>query len=398
MKLYAYVARDSGGRKLKGVLEAANEVQLIQNLREHGYTLISLSLHQEKKHLLEPRVSAKELAVICRQLSTVLRVGMPILQGIKLIQKQVKQKRLKEILVQVEQDLKKGDSLTEAFQKHSSFFPPLFIRMLYSAEMSGNIEQVLKIMAENFQKEHQIKSKIKKALIYPSFILGFALVMAQLLILFALPTFMEMFERANLPLPMVTKLLIAVEQGLRAYGLFILLLLVLFLLLAKELLTWEPFRKRVDYMLYHAPLLGRTVKKLVTFRFSQTLRDLYASGLGIEQALQIAAEVVNNSYIVDKVSQIREEVHNGLSVAAALQQSGVFPDLLVSMIQVGEETGDLETLLTDVAEYNQFELEQEIEQMIALIEPILLILVGMLVASIIVAILLPMYDSMLVVQ
>lgn len=392
---FQFTARDRSGQKLKGVLHANSETEVIQNLQQHGYTLTHCVVNSKETRLFESKIPLKELAVMWRQLGTFVRVGIPVIQGIKTIMQHVKHAKLKEILEQVIIDLSAGVSLIDAFEKHDRFFPPLLVKMFYAADAGGNLDQALIVLVDHLQKEYQVRKKVKRAFIYPAFILVFAVIMVHVLILFALPTFAGMYDKTNAPLPMITRILLQMEQFMNQYGVLATIGALIVGIALIKTITISKHRSTIDHLLLHLPIIGKVNNKVAVYRFSQTLRDLYISGVSIDRSMHIASEVVNNQFIMQGVTKAREQISNGVSIAQALQESGVFPHLFISMIHVGEETGDLESLLTDVAEYNRFELEQDMEQIISFIEPSLIIVVGLLVGIIMIGILLPMYDGMM---
>ncbi len=393
-RLYEFTVRDTDGRKLQGVLRAKSEMDLIRQLQLKGYTITAIKEKQSQASRYARKIPAKDVAIMCRQLSTTLRVGIPIIEGIKKISKESGNARLKSVLDQAVNDLSSGMTLSATFAKHTGSFPSLLVKMLQVAEASGNLEHVLHLLSDTFRKEYLIMKKIKGAFIYPVFVLSFALIVVNLLMIYTLPVFQNMFADADAALPWITKTLLYLQQFFARYGLFTVMgIILLFIALAKWFTT-ENGRRFRDYVLLHLPLVAKFVKKVETYRFSQTLRDLYASGIPIEKALQITSEVAGNKYFSEAISHARDAVRRGKQMSETLIQSPLFPDLLISMVKVGEETGELETLLQEVSEYMQNELEEEINQLVALIEPTLIILVGIMVAAMMAAIIIPMYDSM----
>jgi type IV pilus assembly protein PilC len=374
-------------------MEASSETNVIRSLKENGFIATRIEEKQEETPFLQRKVPLKELALVCRQLSAMIRTGVPIIQAIRTVKEQIKNKKLHEILDSVSRDIANGDTVAEAFNKHQRYFPTLFNKLLYAAEVSGELDKVLYTLSESFQKDIKIRSKLRSAFTYPVFILVFAFIMVTALIVFVLPTFVNLF--GNTDLPFITKMLMGTNQFLSKNGLYVLIAIGVLVFLAINWGKSKDGRKQIDYFLCRLPIFGDLVRKNVTFRFSQTLHDLHSSGVLIEKSLQIVSEVVNNAYYQKEIEKVREEVMEGSDIASALQRSGIFPYTLISMIRIGEESGELDILLKDVSEYSQNELEQRISEVTSFIEPLLLIIVGVFVGLAIIGILLPMYDGMM---
>lgn len=394
-QIYEFLARSQNGDRVKGRIEANSKINVIRSLQDNGYFPTHIEEKKEERPLFQRKVPLKELVLVCRQLGTMVRTGVPIIQAIQTIKKQIKNKRLGEILDSVIRDIANGDTLAEAFHKHQQYFPLLFIKLLFAAEASGNLDEVLHTLAESFQKEIKLRSKLKNAFTYPTFILIFAIIMITGLIIFVLPTFVSMFKNTGVELPFITRVLIGMNQFFAQNGWFVLMGLMIILFLVIRWGKSEAGRNKVDYLVCQLPIIGDMLNKHVTFRFSLTLYDLQSSGVLIEKSLQIVSEVITNSYFSKKIQMVREQVIKGSSIANALEQSGIFPHVLVSMVRIGEESGELDTMLKDVSEYSQDELDQKISETTAFIEPLLLIVVGLFIGLAIIGILLPMYDGMM---
>lgn len=392
-QIYQFSARDNNGRLFKGDIEAYSEQDLIRKLENSGYIVTHIEEKQEHR-LFQKKIPNKELAFFCRQLSSMIRTGVPIIQAINLAETQVKNKKLKEVLGQVTNDLLNGENLSKSFQKHERFFPPLFINMLFASEESGELDHVLNLLADSFQTTHQVTGKVRAAFAYPIVIIIFANIVSLGLILYALPTFLTMFENKREELPIITKILLLIHNGLMNYGLILLILLFLLVLLGMKLLTNPNVRKWVDFQLIKTPLVGRLITDVMVYRFSQCIHDLYKSGISIDRSLDITAKIISNKYFSKEIRDISGEIRSGVELGNALEKRAIFPSILVSMVKVGEETGDLDLLLEDLSNYTKKELEMKVSQMTSLIEPLLLIVIGLMVGSIIIGILLPMYDGM----
>ncbi|MGO4890564.1 type II secretion system F family protein [Anaerobacillus sp. MEB173] len=398
MQSYKFFARDNYGKRINGKMEAHSPLEIVRKLEGTGYTVTRVEEKKHDRNLFEKKVSLKELAVLCRQLSTMVRTGVPIIEALNTIGGLVKDKTLKQMLPQISEDIADGSTLAGAFEKHNNHLPPIFVNMLRSAEVSGDLDHTLNVLAENFQNDHKVRSKVKSALAYPIVIIIFANAMIFGLITFALPTFIGMFEGTDTPLPLITQILIVINRFITNQGIILFITLIILTVIGVKWGTTESGRRAIDYSLMKLPLVGDLVTKTVVYRFSQSLRDLYESGISVDESLAMTSKIVNHSYFSKSIDRAREEIRKGADIASSLDKSGLFPPVLISMLRVGENTGDLNTLLTDVATYSQRELEQKIDLFISLIEPILIVSIGIVVGGVIVGILLPMYDGMLLIN
>jgi type IV pilus assembly protein PilC len=396
IQTYAFIARDMNGRKLKGTLNAGSETEAIQSLSRHGYTVTHCAAVRREHHLLERKVSLKDLSVMCRQLGSLLKAGLPITQAVRLVRDQVRYKKLKRVLDQTAAALAAGESVHQAFGKHLHVFPPLFLHMLQAAETTGGLDKKFHDLAVHFQRDYQVRQKIKQAFLYPAFILVFAVVLMNILLLVALPTFIENFA-ADGSLPLLTHVLWTVSRFMSRYGIFTVIgALTAGILLSKSIRTrhrrsWDAWKLRI-------PVVGSLNRKIAAYRFSETLSELTAAGVPINRALDVTSEAVNNRVLTEAVLQARDKVQNGLSISQALQESGVLSGMVVSMIRIGEESGDMAALLKDAAEFSRMELEHDMDRLIALIEPAMIVCIGLLVGTMVIGMMLPVYDGMTQIQ
>lgn len=395
---FLFKARNMGGQKVKGFIQADSEKEAVGSLLQHGYAVTHCSAVRSEPSIFEPKIPLKELAVMCRQLSSFVRTGIPIVEALKTVRQYMSHERLKTVLGFVIADLSAGEPLADSFDRHGRLFPPFFIKMLRVAEEAGNLEQSLTVLADHFQKEYQLRKKIRRALTYPAVVMMFALVMIHSLIMLALPAFADIYGDTQASLPWITQALLDYKAFLDRYAFAAIAVpLTVFPFLAK---WFSAFRKskKFDEFILRVPVAGRIHRKIAVYRFSKTLRDAYAGGVPIDRAIQIASEAVNNRAIAEAAGRARERIQSGASIAAALKESHVFPNMLISMMHAVEESGDIDPLLADVAEFNRFELEQDMEQFISFIEPALMIAVGLVVGLVVIGIVLPLYEGMMLIE
>lgn len=392
--LYDFIAINKSNKRVNGILKANTELDLLTELQSNGYTVTKIKEKKEEKPLFQKKIPLKEMSMFCRQLGTMISVGVPIIHSINIIEEQTKNKRFKDILSKVSGDLSVGNTLYQSFVKHDVFFPPLFTKMIRAAEMGGNLENSMQMLAETFHKDLLVNKRIKSALTYPVIVLILAVVLVTLLIIFVLPIFVDMFKGMNVPIPFLTRVLLGIKDFFVSFGLY---LLILFSFGGYGLFRWmksENGREKVDIFLYRIPVIREILRKMAAYRFSQTLQDLYASGVPIESGLETVSDVINNKYVSNALKDVISDVRRGGGITESLEKTKVFPDLLISMVRIGEETGDMETMLGEVSSYSQYELEQGISQFISIIEPLLIVFIGIFVGAIIISVILPMYESM----
>lgn len=396
-QLYRYSVRNYQGKRITGILEAQSPEDLIRELDSHGYIVTEIK-PVKTESLFQRRWDPKELAVLCHQLSTVIRVGIPIVEGLRKIQQQIGDPHMEKVVGRISEDIFNGQSLTLAFEKQGRYFPPLLVKMLQAGEMTGNMDHVFQLLAEKYRRDYEVQKKIKSAVTYPAIVLIFSFILVGALTLFALPAFTQMFERSQTELPLLTRFVLGIREGIMSHGLLISTFLITAGFAGLQWFSSVRGRRQLDWMNLHVPFISSYIKKLTTYRFSQTLRDLYASGIPIQQALYMVSEAIDHAIIGQAIKAAAVEVGKGKGITEALTDTEMFGGFFLSMVHIGEETGDMEGMLEEVAQYTRAELEQSINQALSLIEPVLIIAVGIMVGGIILSILLPMYDGMMMIN
>jgi len=392
--MYDFTAINKNNSRISGILKANSELDLLKELQGNGYTVTKIREKKEEKPFFQKKISLKEMAMLCRQLGTMVRVGVPILQALNTIERQTDNKLLKNILSKVAGELSVGTTLSTAFEKHDQYFPPLFTKMLRVAEKGGNLENSLALLAETFNKDYLVNKRIKSALTYPIVVLVVAIALVIFLMVFILPIFVDMFKGMDVPLPLLTRILLGIKDFFVSFGLYLLILLGFAGYFLFQWIKTDKGKETIDELLLKIPIVKGILQKVAAYRFSQTLRDLYASGVPIESSLQTVSQVIGNKYISKHLQEVIADIGRGTGITEALEKADIFPDLLISMVRIGEETGDMETMLGEVSNYSQYELEQGINQFVSLIEPLMIIFIGVFVGMIVISVILPIYESM----
>ncbi len=420
MPRYNYVALDSRGNETKGSIEVGSQNEAIGRVKDMGLfpTKITEADKEEKgaakkgkaKAAAKPKagkkggamniqikipflsgkVKPKVLTTFTRQLATLVDAGLPLLRGLRVLEKQERNATLKDILAQLATSIEGGSTFSEALAQHPKVFNRLFINMVKAGELGGVLEVVLKRLAEFSEKAQKIKGKVKAALFYPIAVLIVAIGIMVLLMVFVIPRFKEVFSGMGFKLPWFTTFVMAISDIIR-YNFIrttigVAVVVVMFLLFIKTKFgrhLWDKFQ-------LHVPVFGPVISKVAISRFTRTLGTLVSSGVPILQALTIVRETAGNVIVADAVNKVHESVKEGETITAPLEGSGVFPPMVVSMVDVGEQTGALPEMLMRIADDYDEQVDNAVSAMTSLLEPIMIVFLAVIVGSIVIAMFLPL--------
>jgi type IV pilus assembly protein PilC len=394
---YAYQVRTKEGRVLKGTMEAEGEAQVAQRLRQQGF--IPIQIAKEAKvsmkteiHLLPQKVKLKDLAVFSRQFATMINSGLSLLRTLNILSEQTENPVLAKTIAAVRDDVERGSSLSAAMAKHPKVFSTLFVAMVRAGETGGQLDTVLARLADNYEADYRLRQKVKSAMTYPVVVAGLAVILVTVMLLFVVPTFARMFEGLGGTLPLPTQILLRVSNAAKfLVPLFVGLAVVLRIVYKRLRAANADFRLRADSLKLKLPIFGDLFQKVALSRFSRTLALLLRAGVPVLQALDIVAESTNNEVLTRASQDVRESVRAGESMASPLSRHNVFPPMVVQMIAVGEDTGALDAMLDKVADFYDQEVESTTESLTALIEPIMIAVLGGIVGSMIIALYMPMF-------
>jgi type II secretory pathway component PulF len=393
---YTYKARDEEGVLRTGTVEAASEASAFETLKEHGLIVISVALSPNVSFLdklnLFNRVSAKDLVLFSRQLSTLIDASVPIVQALKILQYQVSSPALQKIVADITQKIEAGESLSTALSYYPNVFSSLYINLVRSAELSGTIKEALNYLANQVEKDYDLRSKIIGAMAYPLFVIVTLVVVGFLMFLFVLPELLSVVREANVDLPLATRLLIAITDFLQNF--WWLLILLLFAAFVGFRYYSQTFGGRyvVDAAKLKAPFFGKLYAKIYIARFTRNLSTLVAGGIPIVKALESVADIIGNKVYHDSLIEVATQVRNGKSVALALSDMPEFPPIVSQMTQIGETTGKLQEILDKLASFYEKEVATTVTALTTLLEPAIMILLGFAVAIMVAGILLPIYN------
>lgn len=402
MSVFEYIALDEKGNQIKGFIDAPGAAAARQKLREENVYPVEINQAQTKKETavsaalkinLWERVSAGEVAVFTRQLSTLLGAGMPLVPSLSILMQQEKNPLLKKTLAQIREQVNEGKSLTEGMSQFPRTFPPFYLNMVRAGEASGTINLVLERLADFSENQQALMSKIRSALAYPIIMFFVGTLVIFLLMAFVVPKITTIFTDMNQTLPLVTIILIKVSNFLKSFWWLIFILLGAGAAAFKYMASGtENGRRMWDNARLKIPLFGQINRKIAIARFCRTLATLLQSGVPLLAAMEIVRNIVNNVIIGDAIHQAAKDLEEGKGLSGPLTKSGLFPPLVTEMIAVGEQSGSLEVMLNRIAAAYENESQSNIMVMTSLLEPVMILVMGLVVGFIVVSILLPIFE------
>ena len=404
-KTYEYAVRDRDGKVVKGRLAAANEAAVASRLRQMGVATISVTEVQTsglQKEISIPgfgnRVTLKDLAVMARQLATMINSGLSLLRALAILAEQTESKALAASLTEVRNDVEAGTALSAALAKHPETFPPLMLSMIRAGETGGFLDEVLLSVASNFEAEVRLRGKVKSAMSYPVVVFAIAILAVVGMLLFIVPIFEGLFSSLGGELPAPTQFLVFLSGVLKwTIGPFVVALLV-FLAWWRKHKHDPAIRERLDPLKLRAPVFGNLAKKIAISRFTRNFGTMIRSGVPLLQALEIVRATSGNFVIEKAARSVQESVRSGQSLSVPLSQHAVFPPMVVQMMAVGEDTGALDDMLAKIADFYDQEVESTTEQLTSLIEPLMIVVLGSLIGGMIIALYMPIFTIFNLVQ
>ena len=400
MPKYRYRALTPDGRIVEGEGEFPSLLSLVDYLNRENLTLISTREVEEKKgkeikiEIPTPfgGVSDRDWSLLCRQLSVLVGAGVGVVEALQLLSEQITNKRLQKALLDVAKLVEEGSSLTAALRKHSNIFPEFIINLVEVGEETGELDLVLRRAADYYEKLAFIKGKVKSASFYPTFVLVIATIIVGGILTFIVPQFESIYKSFGGELPLPTQLLIKTSNILRENFLMITGILLIFAVIFVYLYrTNYNFREGIHKILLRIPKFGEIFEKSAMARFARTMATLFSSGVPIERALEISAKVVGLIPIEKAINQAKNDVLEGKTLWMSLERTKMFPKMVVAMVKVGEESGQIDEMLNSIANFYEEEVDRLIEGIISLIEPMLIVVLGGIIGLILVALYLPIF-------
>jgi type IV pilus assembly protein PilC len=392
MPYFAYTAVDAGGRMVKSVMEADNEALVLNKLREQSMQIVEVKETKRKKaSARRGKLKLKNLVVFSRQFATMIDAGIPILRCLEILTSQTKDPVLKPALESVTLDVKSGLTLHDAMAKHPHVFNKLYVNMIRAAELGGILDTILDRLSGFLEYESEVRSKIKGAMMYPVLVLIFSQLMLFVLFSFVLPKFKEIFEGMNAELPPVTAALFAIGDFMQSKWWVILLLIGGIIFGLKAYAKTPRGRYQVDFFKLKMPVVGELTLKMSIARFCRTFGTLISSGVPMMRSLEIVGETLNNMVLTEAIDETRACIREGQKLSEPLAASGLFPSMVTHMIDVGEESGRLSEMLVKVGDFYDGEVETTIKGLTSMIEPMLIIFLGVVVGFIAISVMTPIF-------
>lgn len=392
MNTYRYIAKDKAGKTLTGMLEGNSDGEVAEVL--HKKELIIVSVQPAKARPVKAKdrkIKLDELVIFSRQLATMIDAGIPLVQALGILSEQIENKNLKNIVVLVRQDIEAGMSFCDALAKHPNVFSEFFINMTRAGEASGMLDQVLDRLATYLEKNAALTRKVKSSLVYPAVVISMALIITALLLLKVVPTFKGIFDLLGGQLPLPTRVLIGISDALRHWFLYIVGVIVGLIFLFKKYISTQKGRYNFDRQKLRFPVLGTLFRKVAIAKFSRTFSTLVKSGVAILNALDIVAKTSGNKVVEEAVMNCRIAVRNGEPIARPLAKSGVFPPIVCRMIGVGEQTGQLEKMLSKIADFYDEQVDAAVAGLTSMIEPLVIAFLGVIIGGIVISLFLPIF-------
>jgi len=397
MPTFTYTARAVNGELKTATIDAPSREEVVAQLRRQRMSVVKVD-EETKKTKARGSIKMRDIVIFTRQFSTMINAGLPLVQALDILAKQTENKALADVTRAVVFDVESGHTVADALGKHPNAFSELYVNMVAAGEAGGILDTILMRLATFMEKNDALIRKVKGAMIYPGVIMSVAVIAIAVLLLFVIPVFESMFASVGLALPLPTRIVIGLSRFLKSYWYLILGGMGGGVWLLKRYYASPSGKLAIDKMLLKMPVLGDVLRKSAVSRFTRTLGTLISSGVSILDGLEITAKTAGNRVIQDAIMASRASIAGGDTIAAPLQKSQVFPPMVISMIAVGEQTGGLDEMLSKIADFYDEEVDAAVSGLLSLLEPIMIVFLGVVVGGMVVAMCLPIFDMINAVQ
>jgi type IV pilus assembly protein PilC len=398
MPTYTYTARDAKGELKTATIDAASREDVVQQLRRLRMNVVKVEEQSKSKQKTGGSVSMRDIVIFTRQFSTMINSGLPLVQALDILSKQSENKALQAVTRQIVFDVESGHTVADALAKHPKAFSDLYVNMVAAGEAGGILDTILMRLATFMEKNDALVRKVKGAMIYPGVIMSVAAIAISVLLIFVIPVFQNMFASVALVLPLPTRIVIGLSAFLKGYWWAIGISGVAGFFGLKKYYATSAGQLVIDRLLLHFPVLGDVLRKSAVSRFTRTLGTLISSGVSILDGLEITAKTAGNRVIQDAIMASRSSIAGGDTISAPLAKSNVFPPMVISMISVGEQTGGLDEMLSKIADFYDEEVDSAVSGLLSLLEPVMIVFLGVVVGGMVVAMYLPIFDMVNAVQ
>ncbi|MCF6186024.1 MAG: type II secretion system F family protein [Desulfobulbaceae bacterium] len=396
MPVYVWKGINSYGEKRKGEVEAVDEAGARAQLRR--LRIDNPKIKEKPKDLFEnialfqPKVTGKDIVIFTRQLSTMIDAGLPLVQCLQILAKQQDNSTFRKALMDIQTDVESGTTLADSMRKHTKIFDNLYANMIEAGELGGILDTILSRLANFKEKSMALQKKIKGAMTYPVICLAISLLILVVILVFVIPVFVEMFASLDSELPAITQLVVDMSDFVKGNFIYIGLGVMFCVYVFKKIYNTERGRFKLDAFFLRAPIVGPLIRKVAVAKFTRTLSTMLQSGVPILEALQVVAKTSGNMVIERSVYRVSDAIAEGRPIAEPLEETGVFPNMVVQMINVGESVGALDTMLEKIADFYDDEVDQAVENLTAMIEPLMMVFLGGMIGGLVVAMYLPIFQ------
>lgn len=389
MPNYAWEGKARSGRIMKGTMQAPNIDAVYSHLNSQMITPIKVVESKERKKKVS--IPTKDIVVFTRQFSTMIDAGLPLVQSLEILASQQENKAFKEVLLAVKGDVEQGSTLSDALKKHPSVFDELYSSLVAAGEMGGMLDTILNRLATYMEKAEKLKKRVKGALTYPIVVIAIAVIVVAVILIFVIPVFQKMFADFGGELPAPTQFVINLSQGLKKYGVFMVIGIFVVMSMIKKYYSTPKGRKKIDTLLLKAPVISDLIRKSAVARFTRTLGTMISSGVQLLDGLEIVAKTAGNKVIEEAILNAKTSISQGKTIAEPIGESGVFPSMVVRMIAVGEATGAMDTMLNKIADFYEEEVDAAVDALTSMLEPMLMVVLGSVLGGLIVSMYLPIF-------
>ena len=394
-KMYSFTWEgvDRRGRRIKGEVNMQNAALVKADLRRQGINPLKVRQKSTLLSFAKKKVRPRDVAIFSRQLATMLSAGVPLVQAMDIIAQGHDNPAVRDLVNTERMDLAGGSALSVALYKHPAHFDELYVNLVGSGEQAGVLDQVLHKIATYKERTESLKSKVKKAMFYPVAVIAVAIIVTSIIMIFVIPQFKQLFEGYGSDLPVFTTVVIHISEWMQRFWWLLLLIVIAgVVMFMNALKRSRKFHHAVDRMTLKIPVLGPILHKSAVARFARTLSTMFGAGVPLVESLESVAGATGNIVYADGLLRIRDEVSTGQSLELALRQSKMFPSMVVQMVAIGEESGSLDTMLAKVADFYEEEVENAIDALMSLIEPLLMVVLGVVIGGLVIAMYLPIFQ------
>ncbi|MDP3729898.1 MAG: type II secretion system F family protein [Candidatus Omnitrophota bacterium] len=396
MPNFKYAAKDNSGKTVNGVLEAADYAAAIDMLRKKNLVIVSVKESASKSEIFsmsfgKKRIKADDLVVFSRQLATMVDAGIPLVGALDILGDQIENKVFGDVITKLRNDVEAGSSLSDAISKHKKIFSTLFVNMVKAGESSGMLDEILDRLALYLEKTSGLQKKIRSALIYPAVVSAMAAGITLLLLLKVIPVFKNIFSGFGAEMPKPTMVLISISDALQKYFPAIVLITAVVVFVIARYVNTDKGRLKYDSLLLKMPIFGTLFTKVAISKFTRTLSTLIKSGVPILNSLEIVGKTAGNRAVEVAVETVRNNVREGESISEPLARSKIFPSMVVRMVSVGEQSGELEKMLSKIADFYDEQVDAAVSGLTSLIEPLIIAFLGIVIGTIVICMFLPIF-------